>query len=98
MLYVILPETWPALLAGAALAFARGLGEFGSVIFVSRSRRFESEIVPDIIRERVAGHYVGSNNIAEATALAVVMLIASFVLLLLLGLLQRRLGRRVVRA
>ena len=94
---VILPELWPALLAGFALAFARGLGEFGSVIFISRQRPMETEIIPDIIREQVASHYIGARNLAEATAIAVVMLVVSFVLLLALNLLQRRLGRRTVR-
>lgn len=92
--HVIFPELRPALLAGFALSFARGLGEFGSVIFISRSRPMESEIVPDIIRERVAAHYEGSNSIAQATAIAVVMLLVSFALLFVLNVLQRRAGRR----
>jgi sulfate transport system permease protein len=95
---VILPQIAPALLAGFALAFARGLGEFGSVVFISGSRRYQSEIVPDMIRELIQSHYVGSNNLAEATAIAAVMLIISLVLLFALNLLQRRLGRTVVRA
>lgn len=95
---VILPQLWPAILAGFALAFARGLGEFGSVIFISGSRRMQTEIVPDLIRELIQSHYVGSSNLAEATAIAAVMLVISFVLLFLLNLLQRRLGRQVVRA
>ena len=81
---VILPEMLPALLTGFALAFARALGEYGSVVFISGNMPFKTEIVPLLIITKLEQYdYQG------ATAIAVVMLVASFVLLLLVNLLQR---------
>ncbi len=93
---VILPEMLPAMLTGFALAFARALGEYGSVVFISGNMPFKTEIVPLLIITKLEQYdYQG------ATAIAVVMLVASFVLLLLgqpaaaLGLgLPRGLNRR----
>lgn len=82
---VILPELMPALLTGLALAFARALGEYGSVVFISGNMPMRTEIVPLlIITELEQFDYAG------ATAIAVVMLTASFGLLLLINLLQKR--------
>ncbi len=81
---VILPEMRPALLTGFALAFARALGEYGSVVFISGNMPFRTEIVPLLIITKLEQYdYQG------ATAIAVVMLVASFVLLLLINVLQR---------
>ena len=81
---VILPEMLPALLTGFALAFARALGEYGSVVFISGNMPFKTEIVPLLIITKLEQYdYQG------ATAIAVVMLVASFVLLLLINLMQR---------
>ena len=80
---VIFPSVLPALLTGFALSFARGLGEYGSVIFISSNMRMETEIVPLVIFRKLQGH-----KYDEATAIAVVMLVASFVLLSLINLLQ----------
>ena len=81
---VILPEMLPALLTGFALAFARALGEYGSVVFISGNLPFKTEIVPLLIITKLEQYdYQG------ATAIAVVMLVASFALLLLINLLQR---------
>ena len=81
---VILPEMLPALLTGFALAFARALGEYGSVVFISGNMPFKTEIVPLLIITKLEQYdYQG------ATAIAVVMLIASFILLLLVNVLQR---------
>ncbi len=81
---VILPEMLPALLTGFALAFARALGEYGSVVFISGNLPFKTEIVPLLIITKLEQYdYQG------ATAIAVVMLVASFALLLLVNLLQR---------
>lgn len=88
---VIFPPLFPAVLTGFALAFARALGEYGSVVFISGNLPFETEIVPLLIMTKLEQYdYTG------ATAIAVVMLIASFVLLLFLNLLQRWTGRRAV--
>jgi sulfate transport system permease protein len=85
---VIFPAARPALLTGFALAFARGVGEYGSVIFISSNIPGKTEIVPLLIYIKL-----GEFDYAGATALAVVMLIASFALLLLINLLQWRSSR-----
>ncbi|GGP25912.1 sulfate ABC transporter permease subunit CysT [Silvimonas amylolytica] len=90
---VILPTLLPALLTGFALAFARAIGEYGSVIFIAGNMPFVSEITPLMIISKLEQYdYVG------ATAIAVVMLGVSFTLLLVINGLQwwaaKRLGRR----
>ena len=81
---VLLPEIIPPLLTGFALAFARALGEYGSVVFISGNMPMRTEIVPLLIITKLEQYdYNG------ATAIAVVMLVASFVLLLLINLLQK---------
>ncbi len=80
---VILPPLLPALLTGFALAFARGLGEYGSVIFIAGNMPMVSEITPLLIITRLEQY-----DYAGATAIAVVMLVASFLLLLVINLLQ----------
>ncbi len=81
---VVFPEIWPALLTGFALAFARGLGEYGSVVFISGNMPMRTEITPLLIITKLEQY-----DYAGATAIAVVMLAASFSLLLLINLLQR---------
>jgi sulfate transport system permease protein len=80
---VILPWVLPSLLTGFALAFARGLGEYGSVIFIAGNVPMHTEIVPKLIVNKLDQY-----NYADAMTIAVVMLIASFVLLLVINLLQ----------
>jgi sulfate transport system permease protein len=80
---VIFPVIAPALLTGFALAFARALGEYGSVIFIAGNLPMVSEITPLIIVTKLE-----QQDIAGATAVAVVMLLISFVLLLLINSLQ----------
>src|SRR5262249_1121646 len=82
---VLLPALLPALLTGFALAFARALGEYGSVIFVSRNIPNDTEIAPILIVHRLEEYAY-----AEATAIAAVLLAFSFALLLLINLLERR--------
>ena len=73
---VIVPAVTPALLTGFALAFARAIGEYGSVVFISGNKQFETEITPLLIMTRLEQFdYPG------ATALALVMLIVSFAML-----------------
>jgi sulfate transport system permease protein len=90
---VVLPTLLPATLTGFALAFARAVGEYGSVIFIAGNLPMISEITPLIIITKLEQYdYVG------ATAVAAVMLIFSFVLLLLINFLQawtRRSSRRI---
>jgi len=80
---VVLPGLSPALLTGFALAFARGIGEYGSVIFIAGNMPMKSEIVPLLIITKLEQYdYVG------ATSIAVAMLAISFTLLLVINLLQ----------
>ncbi|HZG15004.1 MAG TPA: sulfate ABC transporter permease subunit CysT [Candidatus Bathyarchaeia archaeon] len=80
---VIFPQLFPALLTGFSLAFARSLGEYGSVVFISGNMPMKTEITPLIIMTKLEQFdYTG------ATAIATVMLAASFILLLLINLLQ----------
>jgi sulfate transport system permease protein len=80
---VILPILAPALLTGFALAFARALGEYGSVIFIAGNIPMVSEITPLMIISKLEQY-----DVAGATAIAVVMLMLSFVMLLVINLLQ----------
>jgi len=81
---VILPTVLPALLTGFALAFARAVGEYGSVIFIAGNLPNVSEIAPLLIVIRLEEF-----KYADATAIAVVMLIAAFIILLAINRLQR---------
>jgi sulfate transport system permease protein len=82
-LWVILPALVPPALTGFALAFARGLGEYGSVVFISGNMPLRTEIAPLLIMTRLEQY-----DYAGATAIAVVMLLASFTLLFAINQLQ----------
>jgi sulfate transport system permease protein len=86
---VILPPLLPAVLTGFALAFARGLGEYGSVVFISGNMPLKTEIAPLLIVTKLEQY-----DYAGATAIACVMLMVSFTMLFLINLLQRK-SRRV---
>ncbi len=91
---IIFPAIWPALITGFSLAFARAIGEYGSVIFIAGNMPMVSEITPLIIITKLEQYdYEG------ATAVAVVMLVISFALLFLINAFQwwsnRRLGNTV---
>ena len=81
---VILPSIFPALLTGFALAFARAVGEYGSVIFIAGNMPMKSEIAPLLIVTKLEQF-----DYAGAAAIAVVMLVVSFCMLLVINLLQR---------
>jgi sulfate transport system permease protein len=82
---VLFPPLIPSLITGFALSVARGIGEYGSVVFVSSNMPFQTEIAPMLIVKRLEeGEY------ASATAIAVVLLVASFILLGIINLLERR--------
>lgn len=87
--HVLLPSITPALLTGFALAFARGIGEYGSVIFIAGNIPMVSEIVPLVIIGKLEQY-----DIAGATAVATVMLLMSFALLLAINALQAWQRRR----
>jgi sulfate/thiosulfate transport system permease protein len=80
---VLLPQVLPATITGFSLAFARGLGEYGSVVFISGNMPMKTEITPLLIMTKLEGF-----DYAGATALATVMLAASFALLLAVTRLQ----------
>ncbi|MFC5312457.1 sulfate ABC transporter permease subunit CysT [Azospirillum rugosum] len=89
---VVFPSLFPALLTGFALAFARGVGEYGSVIFIAGNMPGVSEIVPLLIVIKLEQY-----DYAGAAAVATLMLAASFALLLLLNLLQAWMRSRHAR-
>ena len=80
---VVLPALWPAMLTGFTLAFARALGEYGSVIFIAGNMPMKSEIAPLLIVSKLEQY-----DYAGATAIAVVMLVLSFVLMFGINALQ----------
>jgi sulfate transport system permease protein len=86
---VIFPSLLPALLTGFALAFARGLGEYGSIIFISSNMPYETEIVPLLIVKQLLQF-----NYRGASAIGVTMLVCAFVLLLFINILQVYTKRR----
>jgi sulfate/thiosulfate transport system permease protein len=88
-LRIIFPNVFPAALTGFAMAFARSVGEYGSVIFIAGNLPYVSEIVPLLIITKLEQY-----DYAGATALALTMLLVSFALLLLINVLQLLLRRR----
>ena len=82
---VIFPEIKPAIFTGFGLAFGRCLGEYGSVVFIAGNQPFETEITPLIIMSELQEY-----DYASATAIALVMLSASFLILFLVNLIQMR--------
>ncbi|MFP3122441.1 sulfate ABC transporter permease subunit CysT [Ectobacillus funiculus] len=80
---IIFPEIFPALLAGFSLAFARGLGEYGSVVFIAGNMPMKTEITPLMIMTKLEQY-----DYAGATAIAVVMLLVSLLFLFIINLLQ----------
>jgi sulfate transport system permease protein len=86
---VVFPTVAPALLTGFALAFARAIGEYGSVVFIAGNMPMKTEIVPLLIITKLEQY-----DYAGATAVAVVMLVVSFALLLAINLLQWAARRR----
>jgi len=87
---VVFPTLAPALLTGFALAFARAIGEYGSVVFISGNMPGKTEIIPLLIITKL-----GQYDYAGATAVALVMLVVSFLLLLTINLLQWAARRRM---
>jgi len=90
---ILLPRLGPAILAGCTLAFARGLGEYGSVIFIAGNLPLESEIVPLLIVIRLEEF-----DVPAATAIAFVFLLASFATLLAINVVSWRRGRALGQA
>jgi sulfate transport system permease protein len=87
---VILPELRPSILTGFGLAFARGIGEYGSVIYISgNSAKEHTQVISYVIMQKL--NYI---DYSSATAIALVMLVISFLLLLLINIIQLRQSRR----
>ncbi|MBP2001609.1 sulfate transport system permease protein [Paenibacillus shirakamiensis] len=84
-LVIILPQLLPALLTGFALAFSRGIGEYGSVVFISGNMPMKTEIAPLLIMSKLEQF-----DYAGATAVALLLLLISFLLLLIINTLQHR--------
>jgi sulfate/thiosulfate transport system permease protein len=82
---VVFPALMPSVLTGFALAFARGVGEYGSVVFIAGNMPYKTEIAPLLIVTKLEQY-----QYAEATAIACVLLLVSFVVLLSINLVQRR--------
>ena len=80
---VILPEVFPALLAGFGLALARGIGEYGSVVFIAGNIPYQTQIAPLLIMTKLEQY-----KYADATAIALVLLLLSFVLMFLINSIQ----------
>jgi len=87
---VIFPEIMPSLLTGFALAFARGIGEYGSVVFISGNMPMKTEVVPLLIMTKLEQY-----DYAGATAIAFVLLLVSFFLLFIINYFQWRISKRV---
>ena len=88
-LRVVLPEIRPAALTGFGLAFARGLGEYGSVVFIAGNQPYKTEIASLLIMNQLQEY-----DYAEAAAIALVMLIIAFVMLFAMNVIQSRAARR----
>ncbi|MGJ7919865.1 sulfate ABC transporter permease subunit CysT [Neobacillus sp. LXY-4] len=86
---LIIPELLPAVITGFALAFARAIGEYGSVVFISGNMPMKTEITPLLIMTKLEQY-----DYAGATAIAAVMLLISFILLLTINLFQWWINRR----
>ena len=87
---VIMPHLWPAVLTGFAIAFARTIGEYGSVVFIAGNMPMKTEIAPLLIMSKLEQF-----DYAGATAVAVVMLVISFTLLFSINLLQAWSSRKL---
>jgi sulfate transport system permease protein len=85
---IILPNLWPAILAGVALGFARSIGEFGSLVLISGNLPFKTEVSSVFIFGQIE-----SNRVAGAAAVSVVLLAIAFVVLLLISAVSRWTGR-----
>ena len=85
---IVLPSIAPAILSGAALAFARAVGEFGSIVLLSGNRPFKTEVASVFIYGRIQ-----SDDIEGAAAVSIVLLLVSLAILLAIGLFGRRAAR-----
>ncbi|XDD43786.1 sulfate ABC transporter permease subunit CysT [Leptospira sp. WS60.C2] len=87
---VILPELWPSLLAGTGMAFARSIGEYGSVVFISGNLPGKTEILPLLIVTKLEQY-----EFEKATSIALVMLLTSFFFMFLINFFQERASKKL---
>ncbi|HJQ01496.1 MAG TPA: sulfate ABC transporter permease subunit CysT [Jatrophihabitans sp.] len=86
---IVLPAILPAVLSGAALAFGRAMGEYGSVVLISGQLQFRTEVASSYVYKQVQ-----DDDLAGAAATAGLLLLVSLLVMLLIGALQRQVGRR----
>jgi len=91
-IYIILPAILPAWLTGFTLAFARGIGEYGSVVFIAGNIPFKTEILPLLIVSKLDQYAYEA-----ASAIGIFMLVIAFILLFMMNMIQRRLNRAIVK-
>ena len=91
---IVLPQILPAVASGSALAFARALGEYGSLVFISSVLPFKTEVASALIYKKLQNADTPDVATQQAAAISAVLLLASAVVLVLLDLLQRRVARR----
>ncbi|TGL72521.1 sulfate ABC transporter permease subunit CysT [Leptospira jelokensis] len=87
---VLLPELWPSLLAGTGMAFARSIGEYGSVVFISGNLPGKTEILPLLIVTKLEQY-----EFEKATSIALVMLLTSFSFMFLINFFQERASKKL---
>lgn len=87
---VILPELWPSILAGTGMAFARSIGEYGSVVFISGNLPGKTEILPLLIVTKLEQY-----EFEKATSIALVMLLTSFFFMFLINFFQERASKKL---
>ncbi|EPG74705.1 sulfate ABC transporter, permease protein CysT [Leptospira fainei serovar Hurstbridge str. BUT 6] len=87
---VLFPELWPSLLAGTSMAFARGIGEYGSVVFISGNLPGKTEILPLLIVTKLEQY-----EYSKATGIALLMLVLSFFIMFTINFFQSRSSRRL---
>lgn len=90
MVRIILPEIFPALVSGFTLSFARGLGEYGSVVFIAGNTPYKTEIAPLMIMSELQEY-----DYASATSIALVMLLMAFIILFINAMIQSRASKIV---
>jgi sulfate/thiosulfate transport system permease protein len=91
---IVLPQLAPAIASGAALAFARALGEYGSLVFISSNTPYKDEYASAYIYRKLQDADNPAVSTQQAAAIAAVLLLASVIVLILLDLIQRRMARR----
>ncbi|MDF3821123.1 sulfate ABC transporter permease subunit CysT [Leptospira sp. 96542] len=88
---VLMPELWPSLLAGTGMAFARSIGEYGSIVFISGNIPGKTEILPLLIVTKLEQY-----EFSQATGIALIMLLLSFSIMFIINFLQERAAKKLI--